>query len=170
MYCASFLLCTGMPKDANFAELERVWEEHRVHALQPVTLLIALVDSEAEAHRLTTAWKLSNHDRNLAVFVTQHRPVALDPTTRIKYYMDLLVDKAHIQSVLEALHYAGQHKMAEQVQGWCVPKFPVNGKDLKKAGIQPGPELGRLLRRLHEKWKESYFTLTKEELLAQVQP
>ena len=140
-----------------------------MHALQPVTLLIALVDSEAEAHHLTTAWKLSNHDRHLAAFVAQHRSVALVPSTPIKYYMDLLVDKAHIQSVLEALHYAGQHRMAEEVQGWHIPQFPVNGKDLKEAGIQPGPELGRLLRRLHEKWKESYFTLTKEELLAQLQ-
>lgn len=159
-----------MPKDGNFAELERVWEEHRVHALHPVSLLIALVNGEAEAYRLTTAWKLSNHDRHLAKFVTIHRSAALDPSTPIKYYMDLLVDKAHIQSVLETLHYAGQHEMAEQVQGWPIPQFPISGKDLKEAGVQAGPELGRLLRRLHEKWKESYFTLTKEELLTQLQP
>ena len=158
-----------MPKDGNFAELERVWEEHGVHALQPVSLLTALVHSEAEALHLTMEWKLSNHNRQLATFVAQHRSIALDTSTPIKYYMDLLVDKAPIQSVLEALHYAGQHRMAEQIQGWSIPRVPVNGTDLKEVGIKAGPELGRLLRRLHEKWKESYFTLTKEELLAQLQ-
>lgn len=146
-----------------------MWAEHKLHALQPVSLLTALVNSEAEAQQLATAWKLSNSDRYIAKFVSLHRSAALDSTTPIKHYKDLLVDQAPLQSVLEVLHYAGQHKMCEQLQEWPIPSLPVNGRDLKEAGVPVGPEFGRLLRRLHEKWKESYFTLTKEELLTQLQ-
>ena len=140
-----------------------------MHTLQPISLLTALVNSEAEAQQLATAWKLSNSERYLAKFVCLHRSAALASSTPIKYFKDLLVDQAQLKSVLEVLHYAGQHEMCEHLQEWPIPSLPVNGRDLKEAGIPVGPEFGRLLRRLHEKWKESYFTLTKEELLTQLQ-
>lgn len=38
------------------------------------------------------------------------------------------------------------------VQEWDVPMFPVSGADLKKAGIAPGPEMGKTLAAIEEWW------------------
>jgi poly(A) polymerase len=40
---------------------------------------------------------------------------------------------------------------------WHAPSFPITGKDLIKQGIPPGPELGRKLKELEEKWISSDF-------------
>ena len=45
------------------------------------------------------------------------------------------------------------------------PNFPINGNDLKIAGLQDGPELGKKLKELEKKWVKSGFELTKAELL-----
>ena len=57
--------------------------------------------------------------------------------------------------------------MANEVSKWLenMPKLPVTGKDLKVIGVGQGPEMGGLLKLLKNKWKESYFTLNREELL-----
>jgi hypothetical protein len=44
-------------------------------------------------------------------------------------------------------------------------KFPVTGDDLIAKGMKPGPELGKELADLRNKWKQSGFTATKDELL-----
>ena len=57
--------------------------------------------------------------------------------------------------------------MANEVEKWLenMPKLPVTGKDLKGIGVDQGPEMGGLLKLLKNKWKESYFTLNREQLL-----
>jgi poly(A) polymerase len=47
-----------------------------------------------------------------------------------------------------------------------VPKFPVSGGDLVKAGMKPGPKLGAELERLERSWIASSFRLSRDELLA----
>jgi len=52
-----------------------------------------------------------------------------------------------------------------QLERWAIPKFPLRGRDLQRAGLLPGPGLGRTLSRLEERWIDSDFTLSKAELL-----
>ena len=49
---------------------------------------------------------------------------------------------------------------------WKRPVFPIGGKDLVKAGMQPGPDVGTRLKALEDRWVESGFKLAREELLA----
>jgi len=158
----------GLPAGGNVAELEQVWTTMRDHGhrLQPATLLMSLTHSVQEAYHLARTWKLSNNEKRLGVFVVQHRNTAYNSGTPIKFYQDLLVDGAPIDSVLELLYYCGRVDVATELEIWKVPKLPVNGKDLKMTGFQAGPGMGRLLKVLHVKWKESYFTLSREELMA----
>ena len=152
-------------------ELKRVWttmQDHG-HSLQPVSLLMSLAHSVQEAYDLAHTWKLSNSEKRLGVFVVQHRDAACTPDTPIKFYQDLLVDGAPLDSTLELLYYCGHVSVAKEIKEWTVPKLPVTGKDLKLAGFPAGPGMGRLLRQLHVRWKESYFTLGKEELMAVAQ-
>jgi len=46
-------------------------------------------------------------------------------------------------------------------------KFPVTGDDLIAKGMKPGPELGKTLADLRNKWKQSDFKATKKDLLGE---
>lgn len=56
-------------------------------------------------------------------------------------------------------------KALEIIQKWNVPDFPLNGEDLKKAGIAPGPEMGRRLEEIEEWWIQQGFEPDKSECL-----
>ena len=146
-----------------------MWSAMRSHGrtLQPVSLLVTLIHTAQEAHDLAIAWKLSNDEKRLGTFIAQHRKKSYLSDTPIKYYLDLLVDGAWPKSVVELLWYCGNSKMANEVAKWLenMPKLPVTGKDLKGIGVGQGPEMGGILKLIKTKWKESYFTLNREELL-----
>ena len=55
-------------------------------------------------------------------------------------------------------------------EGWTRPIFPVGGKDLVAGGMEPGPDVGKRVRELEERWIESGFALSREELLASRSP
>ncbi|WP_103223871.1 CCA tRNA nucleotidyltransferase [Roseibium marinum] len=48
----------------------------------------------------------------------------------------------------------------------AVPEFPLKGADLIASGHPSGPELGSFLKYLEEEWRESGFSLSKQELMA----
>lgn len=54
------------------------------------------------------------------------------------------------------------------VLSFKAPDFPVNGADLQKAGLAPGPEMGETLRRLENAWVDSRFRLDRTALLSTV--
>ena len=136
--------------------------------LQSVSLLMSLVHSKEEADALCSSWKMSNNEKKLGTFVVEHRTLGYRPDLRIKTCQDFLVDGVSRSSVLELLHYCDRQGLATELQQWKVPKFPVSGRDMLSAGFKTGPALGKKMRQLHDKWKESYFTLSKEELLETV--
>ena len=47
----------------------------------------------------------------------------------------------------------------------AAPVFPVSGKDLVAAGVEPGPDVGKRLKELEARWVESGFSLSREALL-----
>ncbi len=75
------------------------------------------------------------------------------------------MDGVPLSSVLQLLHYCGHQEAATELRQWKVPRFPVNGRDLKEVGFKAGPELGLTLKALQRRWRESNFTLTREELV-----
>lgn len=54
---------------------------------------------------------------------------------------------------------------ADLAMGWQQPTFPLTGKDLKKAGVAAGPEMGRAMKALEALWVRSGFSVDKEKLL-----
>ena len=58
--------------------------------------------------------------------------------------------------------FAGSAAFAET---WKPPVFPVSGKDLVAAGVEPGPAVGKRLRELEARWVESGFSLSRDALL-----
>ena len=81
-----------------------------------------------------------------------------------------LVDR--LRHALARERDAGHDAAASQLQRllaaaerWQRPVLPVAGRDLLRAGVAPGPELGDKLKELENRWIESGFTLSREELL-----
>ena len=55
--------------------------------------------------------------------------------------------------------------LATLASEWDIPEFPLSGKDLKKAGVEASPAMGRALKALEALWVRSGFTATKDRLL-----
>ena len=158
----------GLPEEGDLEEFERVWLAMRARegaTLHPVSLLMSLVSSPEEAHLLTHQWKLSNSERKLGVFIVEHRAMGYREDLQLKSCQDLLVDGVPCNTVVELLLYCSRVELVRELEQWEVPKFPVNGKDLLSVGYQRGPQLGKMLRELQTRWKDSYFTLSKDDLL-----
>jgi len=54
------------------------------------------------------------------------------------------------------------------IDGWSEPKFPLSGADLKQAGIEAGPGMGRMLAELERWWIEADFVPDREACLARL--
>jgi hypothetical protein len=50
-------------------------------------------------------------------------------------------------------------------ENWQKPEFPLSGADMLSGGLASGPEVGKRLKQLEEKWLASGFSLTKAQLL-----
>ena len=166
------MLDAGLPEDGNIDELTRVWTAMQARGgslLQSVSLLVTLVRSGTEAIDLSQRWKLSNNEKRLGQFIVEHRALGYKPDLQIKTCQDLLIDGISSNSLVELLNYCDKPGLASQLQEWKVPKFPLNGRDLLSLGFKTSPALGKLIQHLKDKWKQSYFTLSREELLEAAQ-
>ena len=63
---------------------------------------------------------------------------------------------------------AARRELLALARSWQQPVFPLTGADAKAAGVPEGPEIGAVLSRLENRWIESGFTLSREELVAAV--
>ena len=67
----------------------------------------------------------------------------------------MLVDATTVQAIRDLRH-------------WQPPVFPVTGKDMVAAGLAPGPDVGRALRKLESWWIGEDFRPDRHRLLQQV--
>ncbi len=65
-------------------------------------------------------------------------------------------DKKALTGLTRQLEFASQ---------WQPPVFPLAGADMLASGLESGPEVGKRLKQLEEKWIASGFMLTKAQLL-----
>ncbi|MBC8429280.1 MAG: hypothetical protein H8D95_01695 [Candidatus Endolissoclinum sp.] len=102
-------------------------------------------------------WRLSNNESALLDFLVKNKNNSLDQ----KKVEDMIADgvSKDLISALATLQGKDVNIDAE------VPNFPVTGADLIANGMKPGPEMGAKLGQLKQKWKQSNFKATKDELL-----
>ena len=79
----------------------------------------------------------------------------------------VISDRAHIRAAgeLDVIKSAHWINLAELAEGWTRPEFPLSSKDLKAAGVEPGPQMGRTMKALEALWVRSGFTVDKPKLL-----
>ncbi|MFD2236296.1 CCA tRNA nucleotidyltransferase [Aureimonas populi] len=59
-------------------------------------------------------------------------------------------------------------RQLEAAASFRKPRLPVSGADLTAAGLEPGPDFGRSLKRLEADWVSSGFTLDRAALLSRL--
>ncbi|MCH8322533.1 MAG: CCA tRNA nucleotidyltransferase [Proteobacteria bacterium] len=119
-----------------------------------------------EAISIATALKLSNRQgKRLLEAVTNPLPGKVsEKKARAELYLHreeafrdrLILRGGAVEDITALLDYAG---------GYEIPKFPVQGADLKKRGVKPGTGMGKILDGLEARWLKSDFSLSKSELL-----
>jgi tRNA nucleotidyltransferase/poly(A) polymerase len=119
--------------------------------------------SKAEASRLL-AWAEAPEidpatgEGQLARMLYRHGQAGV--RDRIDHALAREAEKGNLDAV-EALR-----RLRGLAVAWQRPAFPVSGRDLVAAGVEPGPKVGERLRALEERWIESDFSLSRDALLA----
>lgn len=128
--------------------------------LQMALLCKRLKMSGAETKRLRNwaedsealSLDLSERDRKAALYRAGKQTI-LDRT---------LLRAAGESDPIKSAHWMSFANLASD---WERPEFPLSGKDLKAAGVETGPRMGKALQALEALWVRSGFTAEKEKLL-----
>jgi len=161
----------GLPTNPNLPELRKVWS--RNSKLEAPTLLASLLTDQTDGLGLHSRLKLSGLERDLMLFVIQHRLETRESDHILRHYQWLAVDskfktadtRLYIDQVLK---YRGELDLASQFSGWEIPRFPVTGNHLKEAGCPPGKIMSVVLDLLKQQWKESDFQMGMEILVEKI--
>lgn len=106
-------------------------------------------------------WKMSNEEYNLLIFLHAYKDKDVDQ----KWYSEKMVDKVDRNMLQMLATLKDQRDMIKHIEQFKAPVFPVTGNDLISKGVKPGPQLGQTLKALRDKWKQSNFTASKDQLI-----
>lgn len=173
----------GFSPNAKIDEYEIVWNRSKAFNPLPMTLISALFEIEKEVLNLDVVLKISKPERQLGFFIIRNREAASkfeNSNDCGKFLTGLMLDsslkrdESAFQRSLELAKYLGKSDVISELKTkWesekLPPKFPVNGIDVGKAGIAPGPGMKKVLTHLQQIWKDSNFLMSKDELLSRIE-
>lgn len=158
----------GLPQNPNMEELRKV-DSRKIGDLRGISLLSSIFRCVEDVITFNSRCKLSSFERDLALFLVEHRGDKLSDVPLKPYKKLLLFSKTKTNDtkefILEVLRYRGDAQMLEEFSKWVVPRFPISGTLLKEKGVPGGKVMGIIMLKLKEHWVESDFTLAQEELL-----
>lgn len=94
---------------------------------------------------------MEERDMKIAIYATGKQTVA---------------DRATLRAAgAEGKTVQGWLGLARFAKDWDIPVFPLKGRDLKSAGVEDGPQMGKVLEALKALWIRSGFTADKDRLL-----
>lgn len=131
----------------------------------PIVAMSAMLNTVGGLDALRSKWKFPNDDYNKARFILEYRHKPINETEARRLLASPKVKSEYVFALLEA---RGKGNLGQKLKSWQPPEFPINGSDLIAIGLQPGRELGIKLADLRNKWEESGFKLTKDQLMQKV--
>ena len=147
-----------------------IFEERRLNAdaeyqttRDPVSLMAAYLATKEDVAAQAAAWRWSVAEQDqasfLAFFLTGF------PNLPLRLVQSLVTRGVMKYWLSEGLHLLARSEDADALMRWPVPDFPILGRDLLAYGIPEGPEVGHVLRALHDLWDQSDFQLNRTALL-----
>ena len=150
------------------AERARHWP---VDAL--IRLMAILPPMEERVSELSARLKLPNKVRDrLLRWSRTPEPNALmkkNAFFRWAYWQDqqAVLDRLQLVAVRGDENSKKYHRQYKWLMRWQRPGYPLRGRDLIAAGLEPGPDMAVQLKNLEQIWIDSDFALSREELLKQ---
>lgn len=115
-----------------------------------------------EAENFCKIFKLSTNETKRMLWFSNNK----DKSWGTHEVQDLIIDGVDRDWVKVMVQYHNYLGSAVDVDSIQKVEFPVSGADLMQRGMKQGRELGMLLNDMKIRWKESRYSLTKEQLLA----
>jgi tRNA nucleotidyltransferase/poly(A) polymerase len=147
------------------SECDWIYNAERLHSREPDPIAILhTLYGPVITRELLKKWKTSKEEQDWAEFVEAHQY----KTDFNPYYL-LAVDGVRRDWVCKMAKIFDIDAFDQAVLAeWPIPVFPVNGFDLMKLGMKPGPHYGKVIQALKHIWAKSGYTATKEQLLDKV--
>ncbi len=146
-------------------------------ALRLAGFVVSASINHEDAHtKLVTRLRLSNHvDRMIQQILRHYQSIPPHlPTSDCKrlirkiggeeFMWALMMGWACSDEAVSRSH--PYHTMLELAIQWMPPAFPLRGEDLLAHGFKQGKEMGEMLAMLEDKWEDSNYSLSKDELLS----
>ncbi|HEV2551381.1 MAG TPA: CCA tRNA nucleotidyltransferase [Stellaceae bacterium] len=134
--------------------------------------LAALTDGGAEA--IAERLRLSTADRErLAILAKLRAPIDLagDEPVQHQALYRLGADRYRDLVLLRAAERGDADRartLLALADRWPVPKFPLRGADVTKAGVPAGPAVGRLLNEIEAWWRDGDFRADRAACLTEL--
>ncbi|KAI1302349.1 CCA tRNA nucleotidyltransferase 1, mitochondrial [Halotydeus destructor] len=169
---SKYIGMTRHPRD--FVEFERthanLFADPVVAAQQPVTLFTSLIESEEELKSICSRLKLSNVERDTALYILVNRSNPLISMDDLKRQLALSPNserKLLKLFIIEFLRYCGRHSEVEQIVDWTVPTFPLRG-DVIGRRLAKKRDIKVVYSELQKLWVDSDFKLSDEQLKCEI--
>jgi len=146
----------GMPLDMD------AFVSAQMNTSDSLSRLASGMKNQDDVMRVVKHWKLSVDERKALSFYVANQN---NPNFDLKFAKDLLTDGVDRALAVEVLKIRGLGASANSLETWDVPKFPVSGNDLMDRGYKPGKEMGTILTTMKNRWKDSNFAMTKDDLM-----
>lgn len=171
------ILDTLLPESSNAEGLERLShvETHEHIAPDPLLRLMSMSARDGIAMaRLSKRLHMSKQEsRRLTRWALDMTPIdtGMEPKLQRAAIFgagkQVIIDRAILRAAgaEEGSARQGWMDLAHYALEWPMPDFPLSGDDLKSAGVEPGPKMGRIMEALTKLWIRSDFSADKDKLL-----
>lgn len=171
------VLDTLLPEASNAEGLSKMVSLERREAIKPDPLLRLMAMSAREplqmallCKRMKMSTKETARLRAWSDSSIALNPHADDPEKMKAIYFagkQVVIDRSRVRAAGEedAIMSSRWMSLADLAMGWTPPEFPLSGKDLQAAGVEPGPKMGKVLEALKALWVRSSFTADRDKLL-----
>lgn len=164
----------GLPQEPDVENFRIVYQRALSNnvALKPISLIVSMLKTEDEVMMLHNRLKLSNSDRDLALYLVQHREYIpcekpLKPYQKLIFIQPTNKYEVYREFMNEILRYRGAMELLDELEQWKIPKFPING-NLMRERVPNQKMIGQVLINLKKIWIDEDFKLTDEQLLEQI--
>jgi poly(A) polymerase len=180
---ATGILSELLPGALQLPRLERLAEMDAVYAFprDAVLRLAALLpDDDEAAHAVADRLRLSNADRTRLELAlgggTIPARLSAQEAQRLLYRLGAARFRDKLLLQWAAASASGSmsaptdvwRQLLDMAESWQRPRFPLTGRDVMKAGVPEGPEVGRVLAKLEDWWVEGDFAADESALRARL--
>lgn len=159
---ATGILSELLPGVLNLPRLERLAEidADNLYPRDAVLRLAALLPDGDAAHAVADALKLSNAQRTRLEQALSGETIKPQLSAREARRMLYRIGVARFRDKVllawaatpRAAGALGWRMLLDMAANWQKPRFPLTGLDVMQAGVQEGPDVGRVLARIEDWW------------------